>query len=139
MTGSKSSFVRLASPVVDDDEAPTPCMAPLPRRAAQTFDYPPIEPLLKLSITVMGCHKASVRIYPGIDLPDVITRAFADAPKEFEALRVYSGIRGSSSGPRPVPGWRKMWDEDLWMSVLEAASGCPTSPEWRAEVVFLGM
>lgn len=97
---------------------------------------PAIEPLLKLTISIVGCHKARLRIYPGIELPVVIERAFADAPKDIVGLGLASGIRGTGAGP--VAGWKRVWDDQMWGVLLDAARECARAPEWRAEAVFVG-
>lgn len=109
---------------------------PVRGRSSTVVVSPAIEPLLKLTVSVFGCHKPCLRIYPGIQLTDVIERAFADAPKDIKGLSVASGIRGTGIGP--VVGWKRVWDEDMWRLVLNAARGCARAPEWRAEVAFLG-
>lgn len=97
---------------------------------------PAIEPLLKLTISIFGCHKARLRIYPGIELAVVIERAFADAPKDIVGLGLASGIRGTGAGP--VVGWKRVWDDQMWGVLLDAARECARAPEWRAEAVFVG-
>lgn len=85
---------------------------------------------------MFGCHKAALRIYPGIELRAVVDRAFVDAPQGVAGLSAACGIRGAGAGP--VEGWKKVWDEDMWAAVLDAARECVRAPEWRAEVVFVG-
>lgn len=124
--------------ISDDDEEPRSIIkTPIrPPPAAPIFS-PAIDPMFTLSITVFGSHHLAVRVYPGLDLAGLLSRAFAHAPKELVALRGMARIKGVAGCP--VTGWRKPWDEAMWRAVVAASKMCAVAPEWRAEVVFVGV